>query len=108
MDLAARIAGEARRSHEGTRAHGVSEERTMPKLAVAIVVQVAFLASASFAQDTQPTFDVHGVGGWSYGKTNENVYLSGSPDGNYSETAFDTNVVGTVSDRLRIVGQIGF
>ena len=50
---------------------------------------------------------IHGFGGWSYGKTNNNPYLSGNKQGNYSHANFYLNVNANLSQRLSIISQIG-
>lgn len=71
-----------------------------------IVLSVWSLSGPSArAQESQPRVEVHGFGEWAYGKTDGNQYLAGDEDGNYENAALALNVVATVSDRLRVVGQ---
>jgi Phosphate-selective porin O and P len=41
------------------------------------------LAAPSYAQDAEHAIQIHGFGGWVYGRTSNNVYLAGTPDGDY-------------------------
>jgi hypothetical protein len=72
------------------------------------VVCLALLLGAgpAGAQEGQRV-DLHGFGTWAYGNTNANTYLSGVPDGYYGDISFLLNVSATVSERLRIVSQLG-
>jgi hypothetical protein len=64
--------------------------------------------TAAVAQDAVERLDVHGFGSWAYGKTNANQYLAGDHDGRYDDARLALNVVGSVTDRLRVVGQLEF
>lgn len=71
------------------------------------VVSLAILVSAfpAGAEEEQKVV-LHGFGSWAYGRTDANAYLSGLPDGNYSDSSFSLNVSANVSERLRIVSQM--
>ena len=70
-------------------------------------VCLAILLSAfpAGAQEEQRV-DLHGFGSWAYGKTDANAYLSGLPEGSYSDSSFSLNVSTNVSERLRIASQM--
>ncbi len=59
-------------------------------------------------QDLGDRVTLHGFAGWSYGRTNVNNYLSGTPDGNYREGNFALNIAASLGDRLTIVAQPSF
>jgi hypothetical protein len=61
-----------------------------------------------WAQDAGGKVEVHGFGGWAYGKSEGNNYLIGTTDGTYDNVAFALNVNAKVSDRLTVVGQFEF
>ena len=53
--------------------------------------------------------EVHGFGGWAYGKTdNENRYLTGSDEGNYDNVNFSLNLIATPYEHLGIYAQPSF
>ena len=64
--------------------------------------------TAAVAQESMPRVDIHGYGTWAYGKTNGNQYLSGDHDGRYDNAGLALNVAGSVTDRLRVIGQLEF
>jgi len=45
---------------------------------------VILAAAPLFAQESPVR--IHGFGGWAYGKTTDNIYLAGTPDGNYDRS----------------------
>jgi hypothetical protein len=52
---------------------------------------------------------LHGFGSWRYGKSsNENVYLQADEDGNYRASDFTLNLSADITQRLRVVAQVGF
>src|ERR1035437_6665167 len=57
------------------------------------------------AQDSSATVVVHGFGSWAYGRTNNNNYLAGVPEGNYRQVSFALNLAARVSDKLAIHAQ---
>jgi hypothetical protein len=64
-------------------------------------------ASPLLAQDSG--LQIHGFGGWSYGKTDHgNLYLGGLPEGNYDRAELSLNLEDQLSDRLRVAVQTDF
>lgn len=49
----------------------------------------------------------HGFGGWAYGKTSNNNYLSGLPIGNYRTASMALSFAAPVSDKLEVYAQGG-
>jgi hypothetical protein len=60
------------------------------------------------AQQTEHQVDIHGFGDWAYGRTDGNVYLSGARPGRYDDASLALNVSASVSEKLRIVGQVAW
>jgi predicted porin len=71
---------------------------------VAIAGLVGTVAAAA-AQET-PSLAIHGFGGWAYGKTNNNAYLGGLPDGDYRTSSLAFNVQSSPIEHLRITTQV--
>jgi hypothetical protein len=63
-------------------------------------------APALSAQELAGDVHIHGFGGWSYGRTNLNRYLSGIRLGDYQTASFALNVLAHPTERLAIVSQI--
>jgi hypothetical protein len=61
--------------------------------------------TSAIAQDSSERVAVHGFGEWAYGKTNGNQYLVGDHGGRYDDASLALNVVASVTERLRIVGE---
>jgi hypothetical protein len=70
----------------------------------AAIVGLAGAVSAAQAQEG-PSVALHGFGGWAYGKTNNNAYLGGLPDGDYRSSNFALNVQSSPIEHLRITAQ---
>ncbi len=81
-----------------------SEEGFPLKLSCVVIALLGITASAR-AQEPAPRLDLHGFGGWAYGRTNANNYLSGGPQGNYRRGTFALNVSAHLSSKLSIIGQ---
>lgn len=75
--------------------------RRLPHLVAAL-----FLPPTLAAQELANRVDIHGFGGWSYGKTDRNVYLSGSPEGSHQHGSFALNLIARPSRRLTIASQL--
>jgi hypothetical protein len=65
---------------------------------------VASLAASPAGAQTE-RLDVHGFGGWVFGKTNTNEYASATPDGSYGPISFALNVTAVVSPKLLVIAQ---
>ncbi len=74
------------------------------KLCCFITAMLGIAASAQ-AQEPAPRLDLHGFGGWAYGKTNANNYLSGGPQGTYRRGSFALNLSAHLNGKLSIIGQ---
>ena len=61
--------------------------------------------TSAVAQDFSEQVAVHGFGSWAYGKTNGNQYLAGDHDGRYDHALLGLNVVASVTEHLRVVGE---
>src|SRR6266545_4509197 len=69
--------------------------------------RLAVIAGTLQAQDFEKRVDLHGFGGWRYGKTDvPNDYLGGTKDGDYREADFALNTSARVSEHLRMVSQV--
>lgn len=75
-----------------------------PRL-VAIVAAILLLAPAAFSQIVN-NIEIHGFGGWAYGKTDGFDYAIGNGDGKYDNAELALNVSAKASSRLSIVGQL--
>jgi hypothetical protein len=81
-----------RATHHGQKAFGL-----------AILVYLSFAVPA-LAQDSP--LQIHGFGGWSFGRTDHNnLFLGGLPQGNFRRADFSLNLEDKVSDRFRVVVQ---
>lgn len=63
------------------------------------------LASPGFAQSLGD-LEIHGFGGWAYGKTDGFDYLIGNGDGEYDNAEFALNISAEASQNLSIVAQV--
>ncbi len=74
-----------------------------------ILLVVVFIAASSARAQLSNSVAIHGFGGWAYGRTdNENVYLMGNNDGNYSHLDFSLNLSVSLHDDLRLYVQPGW
>jgi hypothetical protein len=71
------------------------------------IVCLAMVLAGAPARGQEETHQIHGFGSWAYGNTDANNYLYGRPEGSYRNATFQLNVSATVSERLRIVTQMG-
>lgn len=67
---------------------------------------LALAASPLAAQSTGSTIDIHGFGGWAYGKTDGHKYSLGTEGGEYDNAEFALNVSAKPIEKLSIVAQI--
>ncbi len=80
---------------------------TSRRLAVIAAMGLGLVAGTLQAQDFEKRVDLHGFGGWRYGKTDvPNDYLGGTKDGDYREADFALNTSARVSEHLRMVSQV--
>lgn len=76
--------------------------KSLKSLGVALCVLVG---TALYADDT---IQIHGFGGWSYGKTNGLTYLGADKEGNAKNAQFALNVSAQPYERMSIVAQMHF
>jgi hypothetical protein len=67
---------------------------------------LALVAAPAAAQGILEEVQIHGFGGWAYGKTDGNAYLIGRADGEYHNADFALNVTAQPVGKLRIVAQL--
>jgi hypothetical protein len=70
-------------------------------LALGFVVLVAPLQ----AQDAPRPAEIRGFGSWSYGRTNQNIFLSGSPEGDYRLVSLTLNISKRLDEKLSLHAQ---
>jgi hypothetical protein len=68
------------------------------------LVAILLMSSAApaRAQDADRPVQLHGFGGWVYGRTNDNVYLAGTPEGDYRLVRMAASLSKSVDDHLSI------
>ncbi len=67
----------------------------------------ALAASPAFAQSSTGTLiDIHGFGGWAYGKTDGHKYSLGTESGEYDNAEFALNVSSKPFEQLSVVAQM--
>jgi hypothetical protein len=66
----------------------------------------ALAASPALAQSIASTIDIHGFGGWAYGKTDGHKYSLGKEEGQYDNAEFALNVSAKPIEKLSIVAQM--
>lgn len=64
------------------------------------------MATPVAAQSTSSTIDIHGFGGWAYGKTDGHKYSLGTEEGEYDNAEFALNVSAKPIEKLSVVAQI--
>ncbi|HEU4888886.1 MAG TPA: porin [Thermoanaerobaculia bacterium] len=67
---------------------------------------VALAGLPAFAQSTGSTIDIHGFGGWAYGKTDGHKYSLGTEGGEYDNAEFALNVSAKPIEKLSVVAQM--
>jgi hypothetical protein len=63
------------------------------------------LAAPLRAQDESRPVDIHAYGDWTYGRTNHNVFLAGSPEGDYERLSMALNLSKRIDEKLSIHSQ---
>lgn len=66
----------------------------------------ALAATPLAAQSAGTTIDIHGFGGWAYGKTDGHKYSLGTEAGEYDNAEFALNVSAKPVEKLSVVAQI--
>ena len=78
----------------------------MGRRAPLVLLLAGSLSAAGLnAQDSTASVVLHGFGSWAYGKTSNNFYLAGAPEGDYRQVSFALNLDARVSDKLAIHAQ---
>lgn len=67
---------------------------------------VAMAAAPAFAQNANSVIDIHGFGGWAYGKTDGHKYSLGREGGEYDNGEFALNVSAKPFEQLSVVAQM--
>ena len=70
-----------------------------------LVAILGLSAAPAVAQEVGQRLELHGFGTWTYGNTNANRYLAGTPDGNYRQAAFSLNASAALHPRLTVTAQ---
>ncbi len=70
------------------------------------MVLLTFAATTAFAQSGDNKIDIHGFGGWAYGKTDGHKYGLADEDGEYDNAEFALNVSAKPVEKLSIVAQM--
>lgn len=78
----------------------------MSRAWLAITLVAGLTTVTARADESEQSVVIHGFGGWAYGKTDVNHYLTGTPDGEYDNANLSLNVSKRASERLAIVGQV--
>jgi hypothetical protein len=72
-------------------------------------VYTAVLVTAATAplhgQSLSPAVAVHGFGSWAFGRTGDNVFLNGTPEGEFRRVSMALNLSARVEDKLTIHAQ---
>lgn len=83
--------------------------RRRATLALAILAGTAAAATPVRAQDALSKIEVHGYGGWSFGRTTDNVstnfFLFAHARGDYFHNEFALNLTAPLTDRVTIIAQ---
>lgn len=77
--------------------------KSLKSLAAALCV---LAAGSLYADDNM--VQIHGFGGWSYGKSTDNSYLGATPEGNSKNAQFALNVSARPYERLSVIAQMNF
>lgn len=70
-----------------------------------LAIAMLGIAASARAQAPAPRLDLHGFGGWAYGRTNANSYLAGDPQGKYRRGSFALNLSAHPNRELSIIAQ---
>jgi len=69
------------------------------------ILTVLLCGALPSAGDESQRLELHGFGEWLYGRTNQNQFLSGSPEGEYDNSLAGMTLNVTLTDDLRTVTQ---
>src|SRR4051812_16611769 len=73
---------------------------------MSLLLLALFAAAPLHGQDlTTFSTTVHGFGSWAYGRTNKNVYLSGTPEGEFRRVNMALNLSARVDENVTIHAQ---
>lgn len=73
-----------------------------------VALGLVVLAAPVPAQDASQPLEIHGFGGWSYGRTTQNRFLAGTPDGDFQQAYLAVNLFKRLDERLTIHAQAAF
>jgi len=88
--------------------HLLSGAARLLGVAAATLALLTLFPAHGFAATTSNSLDLHGFGGWAYGKTDHLLYNVGSPDGKYDNADFALSVAAHPDSRLSLVAQVFF
>src|SRR5688572_31997297 len=71
-----------------------------------LILGCLVMTAPLFAQSATSTIDIHGFGGWAYGKTDGHKYSLGTEEGEYDNAEFALNVSAKPIEKLSIVAQV--
>jgi hypothetical protein len=80
----------------------ISGSREMRTQCALGVLGILVAGMPTRAQDAGQPVVLHGFGSWAYGRTSNNIYLAGNPDGDFRRTSMALNLVAHVADNLSI------
>ncbi|MEA2488213.1 MAG: hypothetical protein QOH21_5, partial [Acidobacteriota bacterium] len=66
----------------------------------------ALVTTAALAQSADSKIDIHGFGGWAYGRTDGHKYDVATEDGEYDNAEFALNVSAKPVEKLSVVAQL--
>jgi hypothetical protein len=69
---------------------------------------ILIFSTSAFAAELGSQLQLHGFGGWQYGRTDENHYLLGSDEGHYEHAQFALTSIANPYERLSVVAQLHF
>jgi hypothetical protein len=99
-----------RRAGARQRTTATGRRLSMPRtsLALSLVLAILTLAPAAIAGSDTGDVEIHGYGGWSYGRSNAdaNRYLASSEDGDARYVSLAIALASCPSDRVRISTQV--
>ena len=70
-----------------------------------IATALAAMALPLHAQEGASPVNFHGFGSWAYGRTTDNNFLGGTPEGDYRHVTMTANISKSIDDRLAIHAQ---
>src|SRR5687767_376284 len=73
---------------------------------LAFLVLAALTTAPLFAQTGTSSIDIHGFGGWAYGRTDGHKYGLAREEGEYDNAEFALNVSAKPIEKLSIVAQM--